>query len=118
MLLVDALVLRYASVGLIDDTVFARARVTSLRRQGHSRQAIFAKLQAKGLSRPQIETALATSDEDNTDPELTAALAHARRKKLGPWRKKPQNAQKELAAMGRAGFSYEVARRALETTES
>ncbi len=115
--LVDELVARYMSVGLVDDTVFARARVTSLRRQGHSKQAILARLQAKGLSKSQIEAALKLVDEEHDDPEITAALAHAKRKKLGPWRKKPQDAQKELAAMGRAGFSYEVARRALANTE-
>lgn len=117
--LVDELVTRYTSVGLIDDTVFARARVTSLRRQGISKQAIFARLQAKGLSKTQIEAALAHVDEEQEDPDLAAALAHARRKKLGSWRKTPlidpKALQKELASMGRAGFGYEVARQALKT---
>ena len=119
--LVDELVTRYISSGLIDDTVFARARVTSLRRQGLSKQAIMARLQAKGLSKSQIEAALRLVDEDQEDPEMTAARACARRKKLGPWRKTPltdpKSRQKELATMGRAGFSYEIARRALEAGE-
>jgi regulatory protein len=119
--LVDELVTRYMSAGLVDDAVFARARVASLRRQGLSRQAIMARLQAKGLSRAQIESALKLVDEDQEDPEMTAARACARRKKLGPWRKTPltdpKALQKELAALGRAGFGYEVARRVLDFKE-
>lgn len=116
--IVDDLVARYAAVGLVDDVVFSRGRVASLRRQGHSKQAIMARLQAKGLSRVQIETALHHVDAEEDEPEMKAALACARRKKLGPWRKKPlteqKDKQKELATMGRAGFSYAMARRALE----
>jgi regulatory protein len=115
--LVEELVARYAAVGLVDDAVFARARVLSLRRQGLSRQAILAKLQAKGLTKAQIEEALHCADEGQEEPETAAALAYARRKKLGRWRKKPQDPQKELAALSRAGFSYEVARRALNHRE-
>lgn len=119
--MVDELVARYAAVGLVDDAVFSRGRVSSLRRQGKSKQAILAKLQAKGLSKTQIETALREIDGDDEEPEMKAAIAHARRKKLGPWRKKPltdpKDRQKELASLGRAGFSYETASRALEYTE-
>ncbi len=111
--LVDELVARYMNVGLVDDKSFAQARVTSLRRQGHSGRSIIARLQVKGLSAAQIEAALKSVDEDKEEPELSAARSYARRKKLGAYRTKPQDPQKELAAMGRAGFSYEVARRAL-----
>lgn len=120
--MVDALVARYAASGLIDDTVFARGRVATLRRLGLSKQAIMAKLGAKGLSEAQISAALAEidSERDDADPELSAARAYARRKKLGPYRSKPatdETRQKELASLGRAGFSYETARRALEQSE-
>lgn len=115
--LVDELVARYMTVGLIDDKSFAQARVTSLRRQGHARRSIIARLQVKGLSTTQIEAALRNVDEEQDDPEMSAALAFVRRKKLGPYRKKlitdSKDLQKEMASMGRAGFSYEVARRAL-----
>jgi regulatory protein len=115
--LVEELVERYSKVGLVDDKSFAQARVISLRRQGHSKQMIMAKLQAKGLSAEQAEAALRHVDGEAEDPEMAAALAYARRKKLGPWRKKPlldqKDKQKELASLGRAGFSFEVARKAL-----
>lgn len=111
--LVDELVARYQSVGLLDDKNFAQARVISLRRQGLSERAIMAKLQQKGLSAAQIEKALDVVDGEKEDPEFTAALAYAKRKKLGPWRTKTADPKKELAALGRAGFGFDVARRAL-----
>lgn len=115
--LVDELVARYTNAGLVDDKTYAQAKVTSLRRQGHSGRSIIARLQVKGLTSSQIEAAMKNVDDGNEDAEIDAATAYARRKKLGPWRKKaltdPKDLQKEMAAMGRAGFSFDIARRAL-----
>lgn len=115
--LVDELIVRYTNVGLVDDKNFAQAKVTSLRRQGHSGRSIIARLQVKGLTTAQIEAAMKNVDEGQDDAEISAAHAYARRKKLGPYRRKavtdPKDLQKEMAAMGRAGFSYEIARKAL-----
>jgi len=115
--LVDELVARYTNVGLIDDKVFAQAKASSLRRQGHSGRSIIARLQVKGLTSAQIEAAMRNVDDGNEDAEIAAAHTYAKRKKLGPWRKKnitdPKDLQKEMAAMARAGFSYDIARRAL-----
>lgn len=116
--LVDELLLRYQGSGLLNDSLYAQNRVMSLRRQGLSKQAIFAKLNAKGLSKTHIETALAEIDDEHQNPELHAALQYARRKKLGVFRIKPpkneKTPQNELASMGRAGFSYDIAKRALK----
>ena len=115
--LVEDLVRRYAAVGLLDDAAFARARVSSLRRQGRSRKAILAKLAARGLGPGEVEEALAEADEGG-EAEFEAACRLARRKKIGPWRTSPladpKDRQKEMAALARAGFSYDIARRALE----
>jgi regulatory protein len=110
--LVDELIERFAATGLIDDAVYARGRAESLRRQGRSKQAIHAKLQVKGLKKTQIDEALAIVDLEE-DAELRAALHLARKKKLGPWRVKDADPKKEMAAMGRAGFSFDVARKVL-----
>ncbi len=112
--LVDELVVRYTASGLLDDTVFARGRVASLRRLGLSKQAIHAKLTVKGLTAGQISAALAEIDEDHEDPDRVAARAYVRRKKLG---RDPERLQKDLAALGRAGFSYEIARGALNAED-
>lgn len=119
----EDMIVRYISAGLLNDKGFAEAKTASLRRQGKSRQAILAKLQSKGLTKTDIEQAIATADEDkNGDAELLAARTLARRKKLGPWRTKPladpvKDRQKEMAAMARAGFSYEISRQVLNYSE-
>lgn len=109
--LVDALVTRYVAAGLLNDKGFAEARVTSLRRQGRSKNAIMAKLAAKGLPKTAVEDALEHHDDEET--ELQAALKLVKRKKLGK-ATEPKDRQKEMAVLGRAGFSFEIARAALE----
>lgn len=109
--LVEDLVRRYTGVGLLNDEVFAKARVSTLRRQGRSRRAIEARLQGKGLPRGEIEAAMAGEEEG---AEFDAALHLARKKKLGPFRVKEADPKKEMAAMARAGFSFEVAKRVLD----
>ncbi len=118
--LVDELVQRYTAVGLLNDAVFARAKTASLRRQGKSARAVQSKLQQKGVTSDDIERALEEVDED-ADAEFQAALKIARKKKIGPFRIKetrdPKDLQKELAILGRAGFSYEIARKLLNFSE-
>lgn len=130
--LLDQMIARYQQAGLLNDEIYAQARVSSLRRQGLSRQAIGQKLAQKGLSPADIAAALrhvdasaadiAGDDHDDTHArELAAARIMAKRKRIGPWRRKPladpKDAQKEMAALARAGFSYDICRRALEALE-
>ena len=71
-----------------------------------------AHLAARGID---SETAQAVLPDD-PEAELAAAVAHARRRRLGPFRTVAGDAarqQKELAAFARAGFSRDVALRAL-----
>ena len=55
------------------------------------------------------------------DPELAAAVALARRRRLGPYRSDPEsradNRRRDLAVMGRNGFAYPVARRVIDAEE-
>ncbi len=121
--LVDKIALRYQEVGLLDDKVYAEGRVAALRRQGLSKQAIQQKLSLKGLAAAEITQALARIDAaaNEDDHELAAARRLARRKKIGPWRSRPLSddkaAHKELAVLARAGFSYDTAKRALQTSQ-
>ncbi|HTR18132.1 MAG TPA: RecX family transcriptional regulator [Acetobacteraceae bacterium] len=103
---------RLAQAGAVDDRAFAAGRARSLTRAGRSRRAIGAHLAAKGVD-PAL--AVAALPED-TERELAAALIHARRRRIGPFRRSPPDAEgrlKELAAMARAGFESSVARAAL-----
>jgi regulatory protein len=111
--LVDALVERYRARGLLDDKTYAENRARSLLRQGRPRAAIARRLAAKGVGGEAIEQALGSLTDESADPDLSAAIAFARRRRLGPWRLKDraESRDRDLAALGRAGFSYDLARK-------
>lgn len=118
---VDALVERLAGSGVLDDRRFAEARAQSLFQRGGSRRAIAAKLASKGVGTADTVAALDSLGELAADPELEAALAYARRRRLGPFRDPDSRAawrDKDLAAMGRAGFRLDVARRVADAADA
>jgi len=110
--MIDEVVAKSLKIGLIDDTRYAEARVATLRRRGGSARAIQAKLSAKGVDRGTIAAALEGEEGD----EEQAARAFARRRKLGPFRpgERAPYRDKDLAAMARAGFRFDVARTIIE----
>lgn len=115
---VEALIGRYRSAGLLDDAAFARARAETLHRRGASVRAIRERLAGKGVGAEETEAALAAlSDTVDGSPDLAAAAAFARRRRLGPYRPaaaRAEHRQRDLAALGRAGFAYEIARRVID----
>ncbi|MDP6787487.1 MAG: RecX family transcriptional regulator [Rhodospirillales bacterium] len=115
--LVDDLVARYLASGLLDDRAYAEGRVRTLRRRGASARLIHLKLRQKGVADDVIAGALADHGEHIADPEAAAAAALARRRHLGPFRppaEREEKREKDLAALARAGFSYDMARRVIE----
>lgn len=119
---INEVVDRLVRLGLINDEQYAKDKVASLRRLGRGPGRIGALLAAKGVPRTTIARALAEAAEGaaGEDASLPAALAYVKRRRFGVFGKtagdKLERARKytrELAAMGRAGFSYAVARRAL-----
>lgn len=127
--LLDEMIERYLESGLLDDKAYARGVAISQRRRGSSRRMITAKLKQKGLTYDQIETALEQAnaelmDEFDDNPhglsaEAMAAMQFARRRRIGPYRRKDRKEyrQKDLAALGRAGFNYETARQVIQWAE-
>ncbi len=114
--LIAELIERYRARGLLNDRIYAEGRARSLLRQGRPRVAIARRLAAKGVGADEIGSALAGLHDEAADPDLAAAIAFSRRRRLGPFRPKDRNAyrDRDLAALGRAGFSYDLARRVLE----
>jgi regulatory protein len=111
---IEALIERYRRSGLLDDKAYAEARMASLRRQGRSARAIADRLAMKGVEREVIDQAM----EPTRTPavELTAAVRLVRRRRLGPLRPQADRAEhreRDLAILGRAGFSFEVARKVI-----
>jgi regulatory protein len=110
--LIDALVVRYRASGLIDDAAYAAGRARSGLARGRSPRRIAVGLAAKGVGPEDAAAAVAALGEDGADPELAAACAYARRRRLGPFRRGPGAApdrQRELAAFARAGFGRRTA---------
>lgn len=112
------IVTRFLRSGLLDDAAYARARVATLRRRGDGARSIHAKLRAKGVDKAVIAAALAAHGEtEDGDAERAAAERLAKRRKLGPYRDPAMRAERrerDLAALARAGFSYDVARRVID----
>ncbi len=98
--------------GLIDDAGFAASRARTLARNGRSGRAIAAHLLGRGIAAGMAAASGRVTEED----ELAAALAMARRRRIGPFRSVPVTAerqQRENAVFARAGFSRSVAQAAL-----
>lgn len=118
---IDALIARFCASGLLDDRAYSEARVASLRRQGNSARTIRGKLLQKGVDVEIIEEALenhgAEDDRSVRDEEADAAMRLARRRRLGPFAPAARRAarrDKDMAALARAGFSYDIARRIID----
>lgn len=123
-------------IGAVNDAAFAEGRARALSRGGRSRRAIAAHLATRGIDPERIEQAVHTAQsealEDPATAELGAALLQARRRRIGPFSLRSPDAspgaspgedaaaeqaarQRALAALARAGFSHEVAVRALDS---
>lgn len=118
---VEELLARYQRSGLLDDAGYARMKAESLHRRGASTRAIREKLAAKGVDRDAVDGALERVREDvEGDMDLAGALALAKRRRLGPFRQPESRAarrDKDLAALGRAGFAYAIARRVVDAED-
>ena len=117
---VEALIAEFLGAGVLDDARYAEDRALILFRRGASARAIRGALLAKGVASELIEPALERLGAEAAEPELAAALAYARRRRLGPYRSPQARAamrEKDLAALGRRGFGYDLARRVIETRD-
>jgi regulatory protein len=105
------------------DKAFAQTKARSLHRRGVSGQLTRQRLKVAGVGREDVDSALAALDEElGTDParrEIQAAVAFARRRRLGPFRMKEREEKKarDLASMARAGFAYDLARKVIDATD-
>jgi regulatory protein len=109
---VRIVVARLAASGLVDDVAFAQSRARSLTRAGRSRRAVAAHLAARGIAGDTLRDALPSDG----DAELSAAVACARRRRIGPFRtdaSAPPDLRRELGMLARAGFAQDLAPRVL-----
>jgi len=117
--IVEELLARYQSSGLIDDQRFARNFAARQRDRGGSRRMIEQKLRARGITADVVQELLPRGN--SAESELEAARAFARRRRLGPHRKpelRDEYRRKDLMAMARAGFDYDTATRVVGNSSS
>lgn len=118
---VEEVVARFAQAGLVDDRSFAEGRASSMRRRGESARKIAAKLREKGVGAEIVEAALAEQDRGDAEgAEFAAACRFVQRRRIGAMRSESarlEMRERDLAALARAGFSFDVARRALDVQD-
>ncbi|MCB1537562.1 MAG: RecX family transcriptional regulator [Rhodospirillales bacterium] len=98
------LVAEMERAGFLNDAQYAAALAASYRRRGLPERSVVMKLRQKGVEAP---------PPPEGHDEIAAAHLYARRKRLGPYATRARDPQKDLAAMARAGFSYDVCKNVL-----
>lgn len=114
--MIDKVLKKCVDSGLVNDRTYAETKTASLRRRGGSRRKIEAQLTQKGVDRDTTRSVL----DDGAGTEEEAADAYARRRRLGPFRNAADRAarrEKDLAAMCRAGFSFDIAVRVIDAAK-
>ena len=113
---IEVVIGRLVQAGAVNDAAFADNRARGLLRSGHSGRSIQMRLVAKGVASDVARTVSASDAET----ELAAALVLARKRRIGPYRAiEPVEIAvriKEMGQLARAGFSRDVAERALDMT--
>ena len=124
---VDALVEDMKRLGFINDAAFAQTRAVSLHRSGKSSRAIAQRLMEKGIRGESLDQALAAASEelghgdDRRAMDRQAGVEFARRRRLGVFNPNPADRQdrrdKDLAALARRGFGYDICRAVVESED-
>lgn len=107
---VAAIAERFAAQGYIDDASYALAKSQSLTGRGYGKRRVLETLRAAG-----VEESAGAAARDHAETEaVAAAVRFARRRRIGPFAasepKDPKERDKALAAMIRAGHSFEISR--------
>ncbi len=122
---IEGIVAKFVEAGVVNDKEFAQTKARALHRRGASSRLTRQKLRHAGVDGDTLDRAMAALDEElDTDPaqrEWQAAVALARRRRLGPFRPEKDRKDKrarDLAAMARAGFPFEVARKVIDARDA
>ena len=120
---IDAIEEKCVRLGLLDDRRYAEMKARTLLRRGRPPSRVAQWLRARGVGKADIENALAALAEESGGDAMAAqaaALNFARRRRFGPYRTRPLDAdrrRREIAAMMRAGFAYGLARMIVDAAD-
>ena len=96
---------------LINDNQYTSSKFSLLINQGKSKFYIKNYLMKKGVEKEIISNFINEYYENNSNLELESAKKFLRKKNIVNI---PENKNKNLSKMARAGFSYEISKKALE----
>ncbi|WP_374764660.1 regulatory protein RecX [Yunchengibacter salinarum] len=121
---VAAVVSKCAELGYVDDAAFARVRARSLLGRGKPPRQIAMDLKQKGVDEAEAQAALAALDAETEEPlPREAAVAYARRRRFGPFRRnpdvplEPERRDRQIKSMMRAGFGPDLAIPLVDATD-
>jgi regulatory protein len=113
--IVEELLARYRASGLVSDVRYATTMARGLRERGGSVRGIQRKLRSRGVSEEDAAAALGDAGVGR-EGDLEAARVFARKRRLGPFRSRDdreRHQRRDLAALARAGFGFDVCRAVL-----
>ena len=119
---IDAIITEFCARRILDDDRLAAALVHEYHRRGDAMPLMRSKLRRKRIASDVADAALRSLDHEvksaGLDPRRQRALAYARRRRLGPWRRDPEKRaarrEKDLGAMGRAGIPWGLAKEIID----
>jgi regulatory protein len=106
----EALAERFSELGYIDDSAYALGKSRALAGRGYGKRRLDETLRHAGVAETDGEAAR----DHATSEALSSALRFAERRRIGPFASTPPTdqaaRQKAIAAMVRAGHSFDLAR--------
>jgi regulatory protein len=111
---IDTLVTELIGQGAVNDLAFARGTAYAAAALRKPARKVRLKLAAKGVAKDVIAQVI--EETTSVESEFEAALAIARRRRLGPFRKTPRDRdtdRKDLGALVRAGVDFTVAKKVM-----
>ncbi|WP_020593133.1 regulatory protein RecX [Kiloniella laminariae] len=117
---IEALITKFRDLNFLNDERYAEGRSGSLHRRGTSLRAIRQDLSLKGVPEEEINKAINIIEEESINPDLEAAVSYARRRRMGPYRpdeEREERRERDMAALGRKGFSYAIAEKVIQAED-
>jgi len=110
----EKIIVKFQSAGFLNDAGYSTGLALSLKNRGWPRGRIIMRLKEKGISPDLIERAVPPAAEGG---DFHDALIWIKRKKIGPYATREKSFDKNLASLGRAGFDYHSASKALRLSK-
>ena len=110
---IENILSEFESKNLINDKEYAIRKIQIFSQQGKSKIYIQNYLLVKGIEKELISNITNEYESNNLEWELESAKIFARKKRIG--KNDKDNYEKNLAKLARAGFSYNICKKILDS---